>query len=123
VRTAHALGQPELAARLVDGVQPVTPLFENALSACRAQLAEAAGDRAQAATLYAQAARRWQEFGNVPERAYALLGQGRCLTALGNPEAEAPLRESRDLFAAMGYKPALAETDELLAQGEAAAAV
>ena len=39
----------------------------------------------RAATLYAEAAARWQEFGNVPERAYALLGQGRCLLALGQP--------------------------------------
>jgi hypothetical protein len=59
----------------------------------------------------------------VPERAYALLGQGRCLAALGKPEAEAPLRKARELFASMGYEPALAETDELLTQGEAAAAV
>jgi class 3 adenylate cyclase len=123
VRTAHALGQPELAARLVDGVQPVTPLSEHALSACRAQPAEAAGDHARAAVLYAEAATRWQEFGNVPERAHALLGQGRCLAALGKPEAEAPLREARELFASMGYKPALADTDAQLTRGEAAAAV
>ena len=123
VRTAYALGQPELAARLVDGVQPVTPLFEHALAACGAQLAEAVDDHARAALLYAEAATRWQEFGNVPERAYALLGQGRCLAALGKPGAEAPLREARELFASMGYKPALAETDELLTPGEAAAAV
>jgi hypothetical protein len=122
-RTGLALGQPDLAARLVDGAQPVTPLFANALGACRAQLAEAGGDHAGAAPLYAEAASRWQAFGNVPERAYALLGQGRCLAALGKPEAAAPLREARDLFASMGYEPALAETDALLARGEAAAAV
>jgi tetratricopeptide (TPR) repeat protein len=123
VRTAHALGEPELAARLVDGVQPVTPLFEHAIGSCRARRAEGAGDHLQAVTLYAESATRWQEFGNVPERAYALLGQGRCLAALGKPEAEAPLRKARELFASMGYEPALAETDELLTQGEAAAAV
>jgi hypothetical protein len=50
-----------------------------------------------------------------------VLGQGRCLTALGQPEAEPPLREARDLFASMGYKPALAETEALLTRGEAAA--
>jgi hypothetical protein len=73
--------------------------------------------------LYAESATRWQEFGNVPERTYALLGQGRCLTAVGSPDAAEPLREARELFASMGYKPAVAETDELLTQGEAAAAV
>ena len=51
------------------------------------------------------------EFGNVPERAYALLGQGRCLSAIGSPEAEEPLQEARELFESMGYQPALAETE------------
>ena len=75
----------------------------------RAQLAEAAGDHAEAVALYAEAAERWRKFGNVPERAYALLGQGRCLAALGNPEAKEPLREARELFASMGFTPAVAE--------------
>ena len=47
--------------------EPVTPLHEHALSACRALLAEAAGDNEQAAKLYAEAAGRWQRLGNVPE--------------------------------------------------------
>jgi tetratricopeptide (TPR) repeat protein len=121
VRTALAAGDPELAARLLDGLRPVFPLREHALVAGRAQLAEAAGDHATAATLYTDAAGRWQQFGNVRERAYALLGRGRCLAALGTPEAAEPLREARDLFASMGYAPALAETDALLGESEAAA--
>ena len=87
----------------------------------RAQLAEHAGDHAQAASLYAEAAARWQEFGNVPERAHALLGQGRCLFALGDPAAEQPLREAAKLFSSMRYRPALAETNALLKQTTAAA--
>jgi class 3 adenylate cyclase/tetratricopeptide (TPR) repeat protein len=121
VRTTLALGDAELAARLVTGVEPTSPLVEHALCACRAQLAEAAGELAEAAALYSDAGERWREFGNVPERACALLGQGRCLAALGKSEAEEPLREARDLFASMGYKPTLAETEALLGQGEAAA--
>jgi hypothetical protein len=120
-RTAVAAGDMELAARLADGLEPVFPLREHALCAARARLAEAARDHAQAATLYADAALRWQEFGNVPERAHALLGQGRSLAALGKSEAEQPLREARDLFASMGYAPALAETDALLGESTAAA--
>jgi hypothetical protein len=58
----------------------------------------------------------------VPEWAYALLGQGRCLCALGSPEAAEPLREARELFASMGYKSARAETDALLEQATASAA-
>ena len=40
------------------GVEPVTPLLEHGLVSCRAQLAEA-GDEAEAAILYAEAAGRW----------------------------------------------------------------
>jgi hypothetical protein len=120
VRTALAAGDLALAKRLADGLEPRYPLDEHALCAARATLAEGIGNHADAATLYAEAAARWQEFGNVPERAYALLGQGRCLLALGRPGAEQPLREARGLFAAMGYKPALAETEALLEQTAAA---
>ena len=55
----------------------------------------------------------------MPERGYALLGQGRCLA--GKPEAEKPLRKAREPFASMGYEPALAETEALLGETEAAA--
>ena len=57
----------------------------------------------------------------MPERAYALIGWGRCLTALGKSEAEQPLREARELFASMGFTPAVAETDGLLGSPKAAA--
>ncbi len=56
----------------------------------------------------------------VPERAYALLGYGRCFGALGDPAADQPLAQARELCASMGYAPALAETDALLHQAEAA---
>ena len=49
------------------------------------------------------------------------MGHGRCLAALSEPEAEKPLRDARNLFASMGFMPALAETEALLAHGEAAA--
>ena len=119
LRTALAAGDPELAKRLADGLEPRYPLREHALCAARAQLAEHAGNHADAATLYAEAATRWQQFGNVREHAYALLGQGRCLVALGDPIAEQPLRQAAELFASMGYRPALAETETLLEQANA----
>jgi hypothetical protein len=109
-----------LASRLLAGVEPKTPLFEHGFVACRAQLAEAGGNEAEAATLYAEAAGRWHGFGDVRERAYALLGQGRCLAAQDRIEAEAPLREARELFASMRYKPALVETEALLGPAKAA---
>jgi class 3 adenylate cyclase/tetratricopeptide (TPR) repeat protein len=121
VRTALVTGDRTLANMLVDGLEPHYPLDEHALCSARAQLLEHAGDDATAAGLYAAAAQRWQEFGNVPERAYALLGQGRCLHALGDAEAETPLRQARELFGALGYKPALTETEALLQQAQPAA--
>jgi hypothetical protein len=121
VRSALAVPDPALAGALVQGVEATTPLFEHALVAARAQLAEEAGNHEQAAGLYAEAGERWRGFGNVPERAYALLGQGRCLAALGTTAAEEPLSEARELFALMGFAPAAAETDALLGQTAAAA--
>jgi DNA-binding SARP family transcriptional activator len=121
VRTALAAGDPSLARTLTDGLQPRFPLHEHAHTSAQAQLAEAAGDHAKAAALYAEAAERWHQFGNLPERAYALLGHGRCLLALGHAGAEVPLTEARELFSSMGYKPALAETDAMLEQTTAAA--
>ena len=44
VRTAVILGERELAVRLVAAVEPHTPLAKRALTACRAELAEAAGE-------------------------------------------------------------------------------
>jgi tetratricopeptide (TPR) repeat protein len=120
IRTALAAGAPELAQRLLAGFEPRYPLEEHALCAARAQLAEHAGECAEAAALYAEAAERWKEFGNVPERGYALLGQGRCLLAIRQPNAARPLHEARDLFASMGYEPSLAETEVLLEQMAAA---
>jgi hypothetical protein len=120
-RAALTLGEPELAARLTDGVQPSTPLFEHALITAHAQLAEAGGDHAEAAVLFAEAAERWREFGNVVERAYTLLGQGRCLSAIGDLSGKEPLFVARELFASMGFAPAVAETDALLGRAEAAA--
>jgi hypothetical protein len=123
VRCALASSGPELAARMTDDFEPRTPLKEHVLVAARGVLAEGAGDAAEASALYAEAAERWEEFGNVPEHAYALLGQGRCLTTLGKPAAEAPLNGARQLFASMGYGPALAEAEALLGEPEAEAAV
>jgi hypothetical protein len=121
LRTALAAGDSDLARRLADGLEARYPLREHALCAARAQLTEHAGNHAEAATLYADAAARWQQFGNVPERAYALLDQGRCMVALADPAAEQPLRQAAELFSSMGYRPALTETETLLEQTTAPA--
>jgi tetratricopeptide (TPR) repeat protein len=117
VRTALAAGDPDLAARLAESVGPIYPLYEHALATVRALLAEHRGDHVQAAEAFADAAARWERFEMPWERGQALLGQGRCLIALGRyGEAEAPLHQAREIFAWLGAKPALAETDVLLEQ-------
>jgi class 3 adenylate cyclase/tetratricopeptide (TPR) repeat protein len=120
VRTALTLGDRELAERLVDGVEPRYPYAELALVAANATLAEARGDLHDASEAYADAADRWDRFGVVPERAFALLGQGRCLLELGLPSEAAPaLRQAREIFGALGAAPARAETNALLQQAMA----
>jgi hypothetical protein len=116
VRTALQIGEPALAERLVDGLEPRYPSAEHALVAANAALTEARGDRSSAADAYADAADRWERFGVVTEQAFALLGQGRCLLGLSRPtEASAVLQHAREIFERLQAAPALAETDELLA--------
>jgi class 3 adenylate cyclase/tetratricopeptide (TPR) repeat protein len=123
VRTALSLGNPELAERFVAGVTPQTPAAEHALATVNAALAEARGDLGAAAQGYADAAERWQQFGVIPEQAFALLGQGRCFTHLGrNPEATGVLQQARVIFQTLQAAPALAETDLLLQQAAALSA-
>jgi hypothetical protein len=86
----------------------------------RASLAEHHGQHAEAAALFADAAKRWERFEVPWEQAQALLGQGRCLLALGRPsDALQALRTARDIFATLGARPALTETDKMLAQATA----
>jgi hypothetical protein len=114
VRTLLSLGDQALAQRLVGSIQPTTALGGLAVASSGAQLAEAAGDLVDAGGRYRVAADGWKAFGSLPEQAYARLGQGRCLAALGDSGAEASLRQARELFAPLGYAPALAETEALL---------
>jgi tetratricopeptide (TPR) repeat protein len=115
VRTAAAVGDVPLAERLIESMVQAVADQQHAGAAGRAIVAEARRAPAEAADLYAQAAEGWEGFGVVTERAFALLGQGRCLVELGRVgEATEPLRTARDLFAAIGATPSVAETDALL---------
>src|SRR5262249_22854186 len=120
VRTALNLTDSALATSLNQCIPPLTPLHQHALTTSHAQLSEADENYEEASSLYAEAARRWQQFGNVPEHAYALLGQGRCLNELGDT-AEQPLHQAAELFALLGYKPAFDEAKVLLSSTQPAA--
>ena len=79
LRVTIAAGEPGLAERFAAGLTPVHPLDQHALVTARAQLAEYRGEHYEAASLYADAERRWKKFEMPWERAHALLGHGRCL--------------------------------------------
>jgi hypothetical protein len=117
VRTALTINDPDLVEQLLTGVEPRHPYTQHALVAAGAAIAEHLGDHATVATGFADAATRWESFGVVPEHAFALLGQGRCLIAAGNPtEATPVLRQARALFSQLHAAPPLAETETLLGQ-------
>jgi class 3 adenylate cyclase/tetratricopeptide (TPR) repeat protein len=121
VRTALAAGDPELAARLAEGVEPIYSLHEHALATAGALLLEHQGSHAEAAELFADAAERWERFEVPWERAQAHLGWGRCLLELGRTmEATAILQDAREIFASLGAGPTtLARTDALLERATA----
>jgi hypothetical protein len=59
-------------------------------------------------------------FGHALEHGQALLGLGRCLLALGRPDASGALAAARELFTQLDAGPLAAETDELLTEAVAA---
>jgi tetratricopeptide (TPR) repeat protein len=115
-RAAHALDDDDLLARLAAGFPDGAPRQKHALVTVRAIQAERAGEHAEAAALYADAADRWEQFTEVIEQAHALLGQGRCLVAAGDPGADRPLRQARAFFDDMGAHPRVAACDNLIAR-------
>jgi hypothetical protein len=116
VRAAMAVGSLDLAREIAEDDSRLSPLREHGQVTCRALLAEARGERETAAAGFADAAARWHGFGVPYEEGHALLGQGRCLAALGRaPEAAAPLAAAREIFARLGARPALGDTDAVLA--------
>jgi class 3 adenylate cyclase/tetratricopeptide (TPR) repeat protein len=115
-RAAAALDDDDLLARLADSVPDVLPRQRHALLTVNAIQAERAGDLAQAAALYADAAARWERFTEPIEQAHALLGEGRCLAALGDAGADAPLRRARAVFDRMGARRRIDECDALIAR-------
>jgi len=122
VRTALIAGASDLAGRLVEGVDPIYPLHEHALTTARALLREHAGSHAEAAVLFADAAQRWQRFETPWEQAQALMGLGRCLMVGGRiAEATDVIRDARRTFVRLGGEPAVLAADALLEQAAAIA--
>ena len=103
-----------LPRKLGASIPPATlDLHRIALDMVAAQLAEAGGDHDEAAKRYDAAERGWRTF-SVPELAQALLGRGRCLVALNDPDAVSTFRDARDVFASLDARRYLPEVDGLL---------
>jgi tetratricopeptide (TPR) repeat protein len=115
VRVCAAASALETAQRLVQGASEAMTRDRHSVLTATAILAEACGDAAGAAELYADAAERWTQFGHAHERGLALLGRGRCLMQLGRmDEATASLREAEAGFQRLGAAPLVGETAALL---------
>ncbi len=103
LRICVAAGKLTLAQSIVDGTAEAahSQLLLHSTTTGKAILAEAHGQTEEAAALYAEAAAAWAEWGSVPERAYALLGLGRC----GDEDAA---REAAAIFERLDARPVLA---------------
>ncbi len=119
IRTATGAGDVALAERLAGGFEPISAYMGHALFVAHPIVAEAKGEFEPAARDYAEAADRWERFGVVPERAFALLGLGRCRLELGHRGVTDTLQEARAIFKALGARPSLDETDALLERATA----
>ena len=113
-RICRAAGEPGLAERFLQGADAPAARYRNCLATARAVLAETRGDLPEAASRYDDAGDRWRSFGVALEHGQALLGLGRCATRLGRPPAREPLLQAHEIFARLGARGLLAETDRWL---------
>ncbi len=115
VRIALRCMDTELAGSISGMVGGELPAVRHAQATIAALLAEQGGRHGAAATSFADAAAAWRDFGVPYEEAQSLLGQGRCLIALGRaPEATTPLQEAHQIFERLGARPAMSEAAVLL---------
>jgi class 3 adenylate cyclase/tetratricopeptide (TPR) repeat protein len=113
VRVA-ATPAPALAKSLIDDTETTATRYRLTATTAQAVLAEATGELEGAAGLYAEAAAGWSTYRNTLEHALTLLGQGRCLTQLGRPEAERALRVALQRLEALGARPSAVQARKLL---------
>lgn len=121
MRVLVAAGALEMAKELLSEVPEAPTVWQrNQILTARAVHAEGGGELEHALELYLEAANRWAEFEVPLEQAQALLGAGRCLVALGRETAMLePLSQAREIFARLGARPLLQETDALLERATA----
>ena len=119
VRVLTRCGAFDDAEAQMQGLTPTAPRHRAVLTSARAVMTEARGELAGGATLHREAAKTWSRLGDVVERAWGLLGEGRCLAQLGDGDAAADrLRAAREAFVSFGAEPWVAEADDWLARAE-----
>ena len=103
LRVCVAAAELDLGEKLLVGTAGATPNLStrSTLAAARAILAEARGATDDAADYYREAIAGWNEWGSVVERAYSLLGLGRC----GDEDAA---REGMAIFELLRARPLIA---------------
>jgi tetratricopeptide (TPR) repeat protein len=102
LRVCLEAGEIELAEKVL-GDRPVfVTRTQVAVLTGKALLAEARGGTGEAAALFREAAATWESYGDPFERAHAIAGLARCLTALERPdEAEEARGQAARLFTAL----------------------
>jgi class 3 adenylate cyclase len=122
LRVCAANGATDLAELLLTDTEVWTTRQLHCVHAARAVLAEIQGQFKEALVLHEEAAERWVEYGSLLEQGQALLGVGRCLIVLRQPErAETSVRKAREIFQTLQARPLVAEAGSLLAEAEALA--
>jgi class 3 adenylate cyclase/tetratricopeptide (TPR) repeat protein len=103
IRICRTLGDLELAEALA-GTRPVfVTRTRNSMMSVRALLAEMRGDHEDAAARSEEAADAWSGWDDPFERAHALDGMARCLSAIGVTEDAASAKsEARAIFSSLG---------------------
>ncbi|HYZ02212.1 MAG TPA: adenylate/guanylate cyclase domain-containing protein [Candidatus Binatia bacterium] len=115
---ARALGDLQQVDRF--GIRPSDPRLAYPVAAAvalavEAERAEAHGNHEEALRRFVEAEETWSALGHVFHRGLALLGQARCLSALGRPaKAEGPAREAEVIFAGLRARSLAGQARALL---------
>ncbi|MDP9341198.1 MAG: AAA family ATPase [Actinomycetota bacterium] len=94
---------------------PAYPVAVGVALSVKAERDEAHGNHGAALEGFGRAEEAWGALGHVFQRGLALLGQARCLAALGRPaEAESPARGAESIFASLRARSLAGQARALL---------